>query len=175
MHGAGLLTPAYYFAALPVPDNETSCGAPDSSSLMVNCPLCGVVSAGLKITQTLQLLPGANDSMHSVVTEKGAAADSPVIDTLSADFLELPFLIVTTLALLTEPTTVDSPKLTELGEISNLASTGVGVAVGVAVLVAVAVAVAVGVALVAVAVGVGVPPVAVAVGVGPVPNAFTRL
>src|ERR1019366_3438052 len=174
---------AYYFGALPVPDNGTCCGAPVSSSLMVNSPVCSVVLGGVKVTDILQLFPGSNIVLHALLTANGGVADSPVIDTAIADFLELPFLIVTVLGLLTASTTVDLPKFKDLGEIFNLASTGVGVAVGVAVALAVVVAVAVAVAvavgvpvvdvavavgvavLVAVAVAVGVPPVAVAVAV----------
>ncbi len=133
---------------------------------MVNCPLCAVVSVGLKVTDTLQLLPGANVLMHWLLAANGAAAVSPVIDISSLDFFELSFLIVIFLALLTLPTSVLSPKFKESGLNVSVPTPGVGVAVGVEV--AVAVAVAVGVALVAVGVEVGVAVtvvVAVAVGV----------
>jgi hypothetical protein len=124
---------------------------------MVNTPVRSVVSLGLKVTDTLQLLCGSNDVVHPLLTANGAVADWSVTITIIPDFLELSFLIVTVLALLTELTRVDLPKFKDLGEIFSLASTGVGVAVGVAVAVSV---------VVAVAVAVGVPPVAVAVGVG---------
>jgi len=133
---------------------------------MINSPLCAVVSVGLKVTETLQLFPGANDVMHWLVTANGAAADSRVIITVILDFLELSFLIVTVLGLLTELTMVDLPNFTDLGENASSGSTGVGVADGVGVAEGVGVAVAVAdTVIVAVAVGEGVP-VALAVGVG---------
>jgi len=63
----------------------------------------------VKITETLQLFPGANVVMHCLLTAKGAAAVSPVIVTAIPDFFELLFLIITTLGLLIEPTLVDLP------------------------------------------------------------------
>jgi hypothetical protein len=135
---------------------------------MINSPICAVVSVGLKVTETLQLSPGANGVLHWVVAANGAAVEPPVIDTVIADFFELLFLIFTVFGSLTELTFVDLPNFTDLGEISSFALTGVAVAVGVDVADgvddAVAVAVAVTVA-VAVAVGEGVA-VALAVGVG---------
>src|SRR5271155_504397 len=144
----------FFFATLPVPESGIFCGAPSSLSLIVNCAFCAVVFVGENVTETLQLLPGASDVMHSLVTVNGDGADSPVIITLTVVFFGLPFLIVTVLGLLTASTAVLLPNFTDFGEISSLTSTGVAVAVGVAVLVAVAVAVGVTVA-VAVAVAVG--------------------
>ena len=99
----------YYFAALPVPDRRRICGAPATSSLMINSPVCCEVSGGAKVTETLQLFPGANVVMHCLLTAKGAAAVSPVIVMAIPDFFELPFLIITSLGLLTEPTLVYFP------------------------------------------------------------------
>ena len=160
--------PVYFltFGALPVPDSGIFCGSPVSSSLTINSPLCAMVSVGLKVTETLQLFPGANDVLHWLVTANGAAADSVVTITVILDFLEAPFLIVTVLGLLTELTMVDLPNFTDLGENASSGSTGVGVADGVGVAEGVGVAVAVAdTVIVAVAVGEGVP-VALAVGVG---------
>ncbi len=149
---------------------------------MINSPLCALVSVGLKVTETLQLFPGANDVLHSLLTANGAAADSPVTSTVIADFLEAPFLIVTVLGLLTELTIVDLPNFRDFGENVSLGSTGVGVADGVggavavpdAVAVADAVVVAVAVAvIVAVREGVAVAvavEVGVAVGVAIIPS-----
>jgi len=170
----------FTFGALPVPDSGICCGSPVSSSLMINSPLCALVSVGLKVTETLQLFPGANEVTHLLVTANGAAADSPVTITVIADFLEALFLIVTVLGLLTELTMVDLPNFTDLGENVSLGSIGVGVAdgvggaVGVPEAVAVADAVAVAVAVI-VAVGEGVAvavavEVAVAVGVAIIPS-----
>ncbi len=121
-----------------------------------------MVSVGLKVTETLQLFPGANVLLHWLLTANGAAVVSPVIDTSSLDFFGLSFLIVTDFALLVLPTRVLSPKFKESGLNVSVPTPGVGVAVGVEVAVAVEVAVelvvAVGVAVaVAVSVGDGLP------------------
>jgi hypothetical protein len=169
-------SPAVYFlifGALPVPESVTICGVPVTSSLIVNSPLCGVLSVGLKVTSTSQLFPGANDVTHWLLTANGGEVVSPVIITLIPDFLELSFLIFTFLGLLVSLIAVDLPNFnSDVGEIFSLVTTSVGVALGVGVAVGVppvALAVVVGVA-VAVAVAVGVAegvlaavPVAVAV------------
>ena len=49
---------------LPVPDSGIICGAPIASSLTINFPLCGLVSGGVKVTETSQVFPGANVLMH---------------------------------------------------------------------------------------------------------------
>src|SRR5271170_7416997 len=158
-----LSAPCYFFfGAAPVPESGIFCGAPDASSLMINSPVCSVVSGGVKATETSQLLAGANVLLHSFLTAKGGAVVSPMIETLIFELFEVAFLIVTNLALLALSTVVLSPKSTEPGLIVSLPA---GVAVGVAV--AVRVAVAVGVAAVAVAVGVAAVEVAVGVAVGP--------
>jgi hypothetical protein len=135
---------------------------------MISFSLCAVVLVGLKVTETRQLCPGANDVMHGLLTANGGAAVSPVTITVIPELFELSFLIVTSLGLLIKSTLVDLPKLSpDSGVIFSLATPGVGVDVGVADSVAVAVAVAVGVddpVDVAVAVGVD-DPVDVAVGV----------
>jgi hypothetical protein len=127
---------------------------------MINSPLRAVVSVGLKVTETLQLFPGANVLMHWLLTANGATVVSPVIDMWILDLFELLFVIVTDSAWLRLPTLVFLPNFKDLG--LNLSLSGSGVAVAVGVGVAVAVAVAVGVP-VAVAVGVTVA-VTVAVG-----------
>src|ERR1035437_4454663 len=144
----------FFFGYFPVPDSGICCGAPASLSLMVNSPYCAVVLGGVKVTQTLQLFPGANVLMHWLLTANGATVVSPVIDMCILDLFELPFVLVTDSALLTLPTLVFLPNFKDLGLNLSLSGSGVGVGVGVGVAVAVAVAV-----------GVGVPPVGVAVAV----------
>lgn len=131
----------------------------------------------MKVTETLQVLPGFKVFLHWLFTANGGEVVSPVIDTLIFELFELVFLIVRFFGLLFLPGDVLLPKLTVLG-LNDSVPIGVGVAVGVAVAVRVGVAVAVRVPEVAVAVGVGVavlvgvavfvgvPPVAVGVGVG---------
>ena len=155
------------FGALPVPVSEICWGAPATSSLIVNSPICGVSSVGLKVTSTSQLFPGANDVMHGLLTANGSEVVSPVIITVIRDFFELPFLIFTFLGLLVSLISVDLPNFSsDDGEIFNLVAIGVGVAEGVMVDVGVAVGVAVAVDVVAVAVADPVgSPVPVAVGV----------
>ena len=127
---------------------------------MVNSPYCAVVLGGVKVTETLQLFPGANVLMHWLLTANGATVVSPVIDMWILDLVELLFVIVTDSAWLTLPTLVLFPNFKDLGLNLSLSGSGVGVGVGVGVTVAVAVAVGVPVA---VAVGVTVA-VTVAVG-----------
>jgi hypothetical protein len=145
------------------------CGFPVASSLIVKVPMCSEVSGGVKVTSTLQLLPGARALSHWDLTANGAEVSSPVTMTLILDFFGLVFLIVSFSGLLTLPSVVLVPKLMVVGGLNDSVPSGVevGVAVGVAVRVAVAVGVAVAVAvLVAVAVAVGVvDPVEVAVAV----------
>jgi hypothetical protein len=108
----------------------------------------------VKVTETLQLFPGANVLMHWLLTANGAAVVSPVIDMWILDFFELLFSIVTDSALLTL-LTVCFPNFKDLGLNLSLSGSGVAVAVGVGVVVGVAVTVGVEVG-VAVAVGVAV-------------------
>jgi hypothetical protein len=145
-------------------------GEPVASSTIIRLPLAGVSSVGLKVTETLQLLPDASVVAHrDVTTNTDGDALSISILTAGPVFLLLAFLILTVFGLLVVPTVVLSPNAIEPGVIVSVAETGVGVEVGVWVAVGVAVgvaavAVAVGVAL-RVAVTVGVADVAVAVGV----------
>ena len=151
-------TPPNY---LPVPESGTICGAPDALSLTINAPVCKVSSLGLKVTSTLQLLPGFKVLAHCFATANGAPVVVSLVTTTSIpECFESVFLIVTSF-LLVLPILVLSPKLTGFG-LNDSIPKGVGVDVGVGLAVAVAVAVAV---LVAVAVAVGVPLVEVAVAV----------
>src|SRR5271170_5450378 len=55
----------FFFAALPIPDNETDCGEPVALSTIIRMPVSAVVSStGLKVTETLQLLPGGSVFLH---------------------------------------------------------------------------------------------------------------
>ena len=49
---------------LPVPFSGIICGAPIASSLMINSPVWSPSSGGVKVTETSQVFPGANDLMH---------------------------------------------------------------------------------------------------------------
>ena len=164
----------FFFAAFPIPDSPTDCGEPLALSKIIRLPVSAVVSStGLKVTDTLQLLPGLSVFLDRDLTAN-TDGDALSISTLTGTpvcLLPL-FLMVTDLGLLVFPTVVLVPKLSEEGPTETI-PTGVGVAVGVWV----AVGVAVGVAPVAVAVGVAVrvalavavavlDDVAVAVGVG---------
>jgi len=131
----------FFFGSFPVPDSGICCGAPASSSLMVNSPYCSVVLGGVNVTETLQLFPGANVLMHSLLTANGVAVVSPVIDMWILDLFELTFLIVTDSALLTL-STVFLPNFKDLGLNLSLSGSGVAVEVGVGVTVAVGVGVA---------------------------------
>src|SRR5208283_1927042 len=141
--------------AFPMPDRLTDCGEPVALSTIIRWPISAVVSSiGVKVTATLQLLPGASILSHRDFTAKTAGV-AVSISTLTAGpvFLWPLFLIVTSLALLGLPISFLSPKFSDEGLIDSVP--GVAEAVGVAVRVAVAVAVAVGVAVrVAVAVAV---------------------
>jgi len=150
-------------AAFPVPERGTDCGEPLALSKIIRLPVCAVVSStGLKVTESLQLLPGLSAFLHCDLTAN-TDGDAVAIVTVTGKpvFLVPSFLTVTVLGLLVFPTVVFVPKSTEDGLIDTI-PTGVGEAVGVAVIVGVAV----GVAPVEVAVGVGEGvTVAVAVGV----------
>jgi hypothetical protein len=66
----------FFFAALPIPDNQTDCGEPVALSKIIRLPVSAVVSStGLKVTETLQCLPGANVLSHCdfTVNTDGAA------------------------------------------------------------------------------------------------------
>src|SRR5260370_17263187 len=90
---------------MPVPDIGTFCGAPDASSWTTKFPICRVVSGGVKVTNTLQVFPGANILMHMLLILNGAASVvSPVIVTWFLEILELMFLIVTFFTFLVLPT-----------------------------------------------------------------------
>src|SRR5579862_267545 len=153
---------AVYFvlAALPVPESVTDCGDPITLSKIFRLPVCAVVSIGLKVTNALQLWPGASVSHFDVTANTDGEAIC--ISTLTAKpvFLLPAFLIVTLLGLLVVSTVTLFPNESELVLMISFSEIGVGVAVGVVVAVAVGeevpVAVAVGVAAVAVAVGVAV-------------------
>ena len=114
-----------------MPDSGIICGAPIASSWTIKFPLCGVLSVGSKVTETLQVFPGANALMHWVLTANGAEVVSPVIVTVIFELFELAFLIFTFLGLLILSTLVVLPKFSDLGENVSLPAPGVGVAVGV--------------------------------------------
>jgi hypothetical protein len=122
----------FSFAAFPVPESGTDCGEPVALSKIIRLPVSVVVSStGLKVTDTLQLLPGLSVFLHCDFT---ANTDGDVLSistvTGSPVFLLPSFLIVTDLDLLGFPTVVLSPKSTESGWIDTI-PTGVGVGVGV--------------------------------------------
>ena len=104
-----------YFAALPVPDSDTLCGEPTTSSSIIRLPFCGVVSVGLKVTDTLQLLPGFRVLSHCDFTTN-TDGDALSICILTDKVFFLPaFLIFTVLAALVPPTIVVSPNARECG------------------------------------------------------------
>ena len=49
-----------HIGGLPVPVNVTVCGDPATLSKIISVPTCGVVSGGVKVTENLQLFPGAS-------------------------------------------------------------------------------------------------------------------
>jgi len=118
--------------AFPVPDSETDCGEPITLSTIFRLPVCRVVFAGVKVTDTLQLLPGASVSSHPDLTAN-TGGDALSLSMLTAKpFFFLPaFVIVTVLGALVVPTTTVFPNTSELGLIVSFAEIGVGVAVGV--------------------------------------------
>jgi len=149
----------------PVPDSSTICGPPAALSMIVRVPVCGVVFGGLKVTDTLQLLPGLSFFRHCdfIANAPGVTLSIWMVRGRPVFFLPR-FLITSVFGLLVFPTVVFVPNASVGG--LRLGGKGAGVAVGVALGVAVAVAVAVRVAVaVAVAVRVGVPDDAVAVAV----------
>ena len=97
-------------------------------------PLCSFVSGGVKVTDTLQLLPGLS-VLHSDVTVN-TDGDALSLSMFTAKFTAKPvfllpaFLIVTVLALLVFPTVTD-PNASEAGLNVSFSEIGVGVAVGV--------------------------------------------
>src|ERR1700684_703910 len=141
----------------PVPDSSTICGPPAALSIIVRVPTCGVVSVGLKVTDTLQLLPGLSFFRHCDFIAKAPGVTVSICTVRGRPVFFLPtFLITRVFGLLVFPTVVFVPNANTGG--LRLGGKGAAVAVGVALGVVVAVAVAVRVAVaVAVAVGVGVP------------------
>jgi hypothetical protein len=131
---AGVVSAQFYFflAAFPVPESGTDCGEPVALSKTIRLPVSAVVSStGLKVTDTLQVLPGLSVFLHcdlTAKTEGDALSDSMV--TGNPVFLLPSFLMVTVLGLLVFPMVAFVPKFTEVGLIDTI-PTGVGVAVGV--------------------------------------------
>src|ERR1700734_4041024 len=152
-----------YLGGRPVPDSCTVCEPVPASSMIVSTAVCGEVSGGLKVTDTLQFLPGLRLLFFHDFFIANALDDtvSPEIFKIAPVFFLPSFLSVSDFGLLVFPTLVVAGKASP---VPLMEMTGVGVGVGVrvvvAVCVAVALAVAVGVDAVEVAVG-----VAVAVGV----------
>jgi len=122
----------FLFRAFPVPDSATVCGEPVALSKIIRLPVSAVVSStGLKITETLQLLPGLSVFLHcDFIANTDGDAVSIVTVTAKPVFLLPSFVILTDLDLLVFPTAVFVPKSTEVGLIDTI-PTGVGVAVGV--------------------------------------------
>jgi len=122
----------FFFGAFPIPDNSTDCGEPVALLKIINMPVSAVVSStGLKVTETLQLLPGSSVFLHCEFTANtDGNAVSIVTLTGKPVFLLPSFVILTDLDLLVFPTAVFVPKSTEVGLIDTI-PTGVGVAVGV--------------------------------------------
>ena len=71
--------------------------------------------AGVKVTDTLQLLPGSSVFSHSDLTANGGDALSLSILTARPVFFVPAFLIVTVLGALVVPTTTVFPNASELG------------------------------------------------------------
>ena len=180
---------------LPVPESGIICGDPAALSKIIRVPACGVVSGGLKVTDTLQLFPGLRVLWHCDLIANAPGVTLCIWMVSDGPFFFAVFLIFSVFGLLVLPTGVVVPNdsvggITCGGKgVAVAEGVGVGVAVvvevGVGVLVEVAVAVrvavAVGVAVcddvevavavaltvaVAVGVAVGVAAVEVAVGVG---------
>ena len=133
----------------PVPDNCTVCEPVPASSMIVSTAVCGEVSGGLKVTDTLQFLPGLRLLFLHDFLIANALDDtvSPEIFKIAPVFFLPSFLSVSDFGLLVFPTLVVAGKASP---VPLMEMTGVGVGVGVRVVVAVCVAVAV-------AVGVGPP------------------
>jgi len=83
-------------------------------SKIMRVPVCRVVSAGVKVTDTLQLLPGASVFSHADFTAN-TDGDALSIAMLTArPFLFLStFLIVTVLGVLVVPTVTPVPNFSE--------------------------------------------------------------
>src|SRR5271154_1557117 len=90
-------------AGLPVPERLTLCGELGASSTIVRVPSCEMVLVGLKVTDTLQLLPGLRTFSHcDFIANCGGDALSIAI--LSGMLRLRPeFVIVTVLGLLEVP------------------------------------------------------------------------
>jgi hypothetical protein len=153
----GRHNPCYFLlGAFPIPERPRLCGDPAALSEILRVPVSAVVSStGLKVTETLQLLPGRSVFSHCDFTAN-TDGDALSISTVTGIpvFLAPSFLIVTVSGLLVFPTLVFVPKFSEEGLIDTI-PTGVGVGVGVRVGVRVGVGVGVRVG-VAVAVGAAV-------------------
>ena len=98
-----------YFGGLPVPVSVIVCGVPTTLSKIISVPLCGVVFGGVKVTTTLQLLPGASVLRHCDLTANGGVAVSIWIIAERCELLLLAFLSEIFLGLLVFPTTVPVP------------------------------------------------------------------
>jgi len=90
------------------------------------------VSGGVKVTDTLQLLPGASVFSHSDLTAN-TGGHAFQLSTLTARriFFLPAFVIVTVLGALVFPTFTVFPNASEWGLMVSFAEVGVGVAVGV--------------------------------------------
>ena len=130
----------FFFGAFPIPDNPTDCGEPLALSKIIRLPVSAVVSStGLKVTETLQLLPCLSVFLHCDFTANTDGDALSISMVTGNPVCLLPsFFIVTVLGLLVFPTVVFVPKFSEEGLIDTI-PTGVGVAVGVGLAVPVAV------------------------------------
>ena len=122
-------------------------------SKIIRVAACGVVSGGLKVTDTLQLFPGLRVFLHCDLIAKAPAVTVCIWIVSDGPFFFAVFLIFSVLGLLVLPTGVVVPN----ASVGGITCGGKGVADGVGVGVAVAVTVGVAVAVrVAVALGVTV-------------------
>ena len=142
-----------YLGGRPVPDSCTVCEPVPASSMIVSTAVCGEVSGGLKVTDTLQFLPGLrllflHDFLIAYALDDTV---SPEIFKIAPVFFLPSFLSVSDFGLLVFPTLVVAGKASPV-PLMEMTGVDVGVGVDVRVIVVVAVCVAV-----AVAVGVGPP------------------
>src|SRR5271156_4645409 len=107
-------------AALPVPERLTLCGELGASSTIVRVPSCEMVLVGLKVTDTLQLLPGLRTFSHCDFIAN-CCGDALSIAILSGMLRLRPeFVIVTVLGLLVVATRTLLPNASVSGWIVSL-------------------------------------------------------
>src|SRR6202042_2373187 len=89
----------FFLGAFPMPDSPTDCGEPVALSTILRLPVSAVVSSsGVKMTETLQLLPGPSVLSHCDFTVKTDGVAVSIVTLTAAPVFLLPLFLIVTLS-----------------------------------------------------------------------------